>query len=308
MNSELQQFLDQTEWSHATIAWFDADWSPRRYARLTKDNGNTAILLDSPPDDSPDSMIGHQIGPFSKVDKHLRSLTLKAPKIYAEDLNNGFIIMEDFGGKNLVDKGTDIFLKATDILITLRDHEGAKNIDLLNYKDTHIYKALRFYPTYVLNNSNIEDDWFATWNEVENALPPCPQIFTHVDFNATNLMWTDNRVGILDFQGACFAPFVYDLVNLLDDARRDIPKNIKQSCIDHYCAALSPSDQDIFHAWYPVIKAQFHARVLGQILKLKTENGRDDLMQYYEPLTQRFEKQLQEPALAPILRFIEQER
>jgi hypothetical protein len=304
MDKNLDHFLHKAGWEHSTIKWFNADWSTRRYGRLTKVNGDTSILLDSPPDHSPESMVGHQIGAWSKINKHLRSLGLNAPQIIAEDLDRGFILMDDFGEDNLVNKSRDIFLKATDILIIMRDHPQAKNIDLLDYKDTHVYKALRFYPRYVLGKNNLEDEWFTVWNEVERALPVCPQIFTHIDFNATNLMWVDGQVGILDFQGACFAPFVYDMVNLLDDARRVIADDIKHVCIDHYCATLSPIEKESFYAWYPVIAAQFHARVLGQILKLKDENGRGDLMRYYDDLSQRFEKELHAPALAPILRFI----
>ncbi|PCI01768.1 MAG: hypothetical protein COB76_00505 [Alphaproteobacteria bacterium] len=308
MNPALTKFLAPTKWKTVDITWFDADWSPRQYARLSNDNGDIAILLDSPPDTSPDSMIGHEIGAWSKINKHLRALGLYAPHIYAQDLENGYILMEDFGTRDLVGSTTNAYIAATDILITFRDHENAKSIDLLGYKDTHVYKALRFYPQYILGTPDLEKKWFAAWDEIESALPPCPQILTHIDFNASNLMWVNDRVGILDFQGACFAPFVYDMVNLLDDARRTIPGDIKQSCIDHYCASLSPSDVETFNAWYPVIKAQFHARVLGQILKLKTESGRDDLMQFFTPLQTSFEKQLHDPALAPILRLIEQER
>lgn len=314
MNSFLDLFLSSTPWAECNPAWFSADWSTRRYARLTNGMGQTAILMESPPDHDPRSMIGHQIGAWVTVDTHLRRLGLNAPHIIAKDTDNGYILMEDFGNESLIGKGTDAYHAAIDALITMRDHPLATDdIDLIPYRNTHVYRALRFYPAYVLKKPDLEEVWFVAWKTVETALPPCPQILTHIDFGPMNLMWLPDRqgtdrIGILDFQAACIGPFVYDIVNLLDDARREIPADMKQSCLDRYCAALSPETTAIFNAWYPVIAAQFHARILGQILKLKAENGRDDLMQYYTPLTKRFEKELQHPALAPILRLIEQER
>ncbi len=322
MQPRLKSFLQQTEWHNTDIHWFSADWSVRSYARLTKDDGQSAILLKSPPDDSPDAMVGHMIGPWSKLNKHFKSIGLNVPEIIAEDLDSGFILMDDFGDKTIARRGLDAYLQATDILITMRDHPDALSIDLPRYEDTHVYQALRFFPQYALNpslsglsrqsshyqedspiksgNDSLIDDWFAAWKDVENALPPCPRALTHIDYAPQNLMWVDGKIGIIDFQAACDGPFVYDIVNLLEDIRIDVPDDIKQSCKDHYCASLSPNDRDLFEIWYPVITAQFHARVLGQIQYLAQEKGRDDLLKYYDPLMKRFEKEVEHIALKPI--------
>ena len=304
MDEQLHIFLSTTDWQNAETQWFSADWSVRNYARLTNKNGDTAILLKSPPDDSPDAMIGHLITPWSTMNTHFKSIGVNVPTIIKEDLAQGLILMDDFGDDTIAGKGVDAYMKATDILITMRDHPNALNTDLINYEDTHVYKALRFYPSYVLDKSELESTWFAAWDEVTADLPPCPRAFTHIDFAAMNLMWANNDIGVIDFQAACNSPFVYDLVNLLEDIRRDISDNTKQSCKNHYCATLSPETTAIFNAWYPVITAQFHARILGQIQYLAKDKGRDDLMQYYDDITTRLEMELQHPSLRPILRLI----
>jgi aminoglycoside/choline kinase family phosphotransferase len=298
MGDKLQTFLQQTGWDKANISWFSADWSVRSYARLEKNNGQSAILLKSPPDDSPDAMVGHMIGPWSKINKHFKSIGLNVPTIIAEDLDSGFILMDDFGDKTIAGLGIDAYMKATDVLITMRDHPNALNIDLINYEDTHVYQALRFFPQYVTNTN--ESDWFAAWKDIENALPPCTRALTHIDYAPQNLMWVDDKIGIIDFQAACSGPFVYDIVNLLEDIRIDVPDDIKQTCKNHYCASLSPNDRDLFEMWYPVITAQFHARILGQIQYLYQEKGRDDLLRYYDPLMKRFKKEVEHRALKRI--------
>lgn len=307
VNNELKHFLNNSGWDNSNIQWFSADWSPRDYARLTKDAGTSAILLKSPPDHSPDSMIGHQIGKWVLMNHHFKSLGLNVPTILAQDLQIGFVLMDDFGNETIADKGMQAYLKATDILITMRDHPDAlNNKNLIRYEDTHVYKALRFYPQYVLKDATKTDDWFAAWDAVHHNLPLCPRALTHIDYAAQNLMWLGGEMGIIDFQAACNGPFVYDIVNLLEDIRRDIPDDIKQTCKQRYCELLDDTDKTAFDAWYPVITAQFYARILGQIQFLAQEKGRSDLMQYHDDLFKKWEKLLLLPELNPILRLIKE--
>lgn len=301
MNNSLNAFLSNTDWLDSTITWFSADWSPRDYARLTKADNTSAILLKSPPDHSPDAMIGHEIGKWVKMNRHFASLGLNVPKIIAENLNDGFVLMEDFGNQTIADKGMDAYLKATDILITMREHEKALDAELIKYEETHVYKALRFYPQYVLSNISQTDAWFDAWKNVETALPACPRALTHIDYAAQNLMWANDEIGIIDFQAACNGPFVYDIVNLLEDIRRNIPEDVKHACMNRYTERLSLTDKDAFDAWYPIITAQFYARILGQIQFLSREKGRKDLLQYYDTVYKKFTKLIKLPELRPIL-------
>jgi aminoglycoside/choline kinase family phosphotransferase len=249
-------------------------------------------------------MVGHMIGEWSRVNRHFKSLGLNVPTILAQDLSAGFILMDDFGNETIADKGMDAYLKAVDVLITMRDHPQALNFPLKKYEDTHVYKALRFYPQYILGDESLTDAWFTAWKTVEESLPPCPRALTHIDFAAMNLMWVNGiDIGIIDFQAACDGPFVYDIVNLLEDIRRDIPQDIKDACIKRYKENLSLEYQDLFDAWYPVITAQFQSRVLGQIQFLSQTKGRDDLMAYFNPLRIKLEKTLQHNVLSPILRM-----
>lgn len=320
MTGSVSDFLKDTDWATATIDWFSADWSPRDYARLTRPNRETAILLKSPPDDSPDSLIGHQIGKWAEMNRHFAALGLNVPAILKEDLQGGFILMQDFGNETIADKGIQAYLQATDILITMRDHPKAMNDGLIKYEDTHVYQALRFYPEYIIHSSlrrrpqsldsglrqsdELVKEWFTAWKQVEESLSPCPRALTHIDYAAQNLMWNEGEIGIIDFQAACNGPFVYDIVNLLEDIRRDIPNDIKTACKERYCEGLSPEDKAAFDVWYPVITAQFYARILGQIRFLSQEKGREDLMQYYDGLFTKWENLLRLPELGPILRVI----
>ena len=303
MKEKIYSFINKARWGHADIQWFSADWSTRNYARLIAPNGNSAILLISPPDNSPKAMIGHELGKWVKINKHFKDLKLNTPSILAEDLKTGLILMEDFGNETIANKGITSYIKATEVLINMRDAPNALDIELIQYEDSHVYQALRFFPQYLLKNINDTASWFTAWKEIEASLAPCPRALTHMDYHAANLMWKNEEIGIIDFQAACNGPFVYDIVNLLEDIRHSVPENIKKTCKSLYCATLSDKDKELFNHWYPIITAQFYARILGQIQYLAVEKNRQDLMKYYDFVYKTWENLLHLPQLRPILQI-----
>ncbi len=326
----IKVFLEDCGWHKARRQKIAADWSSRYYIRLT-DGLNRAILLVSPPDDSPASVAGHKLGDLIRINAHLNGLGLSVPRIMGMDEAQGLVLMEDFGTTTLdraarsgSDEQTAIYEDATRVLCVLRDHPDAlTGIKLIDYTDGHVYRALRFLPEFYLpslmerertqtdlNAAADTDAYLSLWADVMLALPPCLPCLTHIDFFAENLMLLNdrkglNRIGILDYQGAVRGPFVYDLVNLLEDARRNIPDALKLRCKALYTEALDTQAKQAFDVWYPVIAAQFHARVLGQIVKLSVVNGRDDLLKHRARLEAYLSHELAStPALSEIRRFL----
>lgn len=302
----LSQLLQNTKWEGQPIEWFPADWSTRNYGRVKTSNGQSAIILDSPPDSSPDSMIGHQIGEWYRLNKFFASADINVPEIYAADLENGLILMQDFGTTPIAENNIDAYKEAVGVLIKMRE---AHVTEFTEYKNTHVYKALRFFPEFIIKDENLTEEWFSMWENIETALPPCPQVLTHIDFQAANLMWmpqnpAGERIGVIDFQAACRGPFVYDMVNLLEDARRILPDDIKAECISQYCYNLSEDDKNTFEEWFPVITVQFHCRVAGQILKLATLNDRNDLLKFYNNLINRIKQNSEHKNLILFNQFI----
>ena len=299
MNDKIDCFLASTVWSSATIESFPADWSTRQYARLHK-NKKTAILLQS----SKSNASNARIQEWSLYNKHYKNIGINVPDIIHEDLDNGYILMSDFGNETIANKGIEAYLSATQILVSMRDHSNSIDIPLQRYEDTAVYQKLSFFPQYILNKHSAEQDYMTVWKEIEKSLPPCPRALTQLDFAAMNLMWNNGIIGVIDFQDSCDGPFVYDLVNLLEDIRLNIPQDIKKACKNKYCEDLSDQDRQAFEDWYPVMTAQFHSKVLGQIQFLRTHQGRDDLMIYYDPLLQRLRGEIHHPTLSPLKEFI----
>lgn len=315
---QIAQFLGDVGWYESRAEVQSADWSSRYYIRLQKttftaDRTERAILLVSPPDDAPESVAGHRVGDLIRLNTHLHRIGVRVPEIIAMDEALGLVLMEDFGrthlgrleGQNA--KQQEAYEKATRILMHWRDHPRGLDMmpPLMNYRDGHVYKALSFLPDYYPPARDMDKQAYLTaWDDLmDKAAQDCPQCFTHIDFFSENLMLLDDgQIGVLDYQGAVQGPFVYDLVNLLEDARRSIPQGIKDYCKALYRDSLpDAAHKDAFDLYYPVFAAQFHARVLGQIFKLAETIGRADLLAHRSRLEAYLKAELpQSPLLADI--------
>jgi hypothetical protein len=323
-DEQIAQFLGDIGWYESRAQKQPADWSSRYYIRIhkttfTADRDEKAVLLVSPPDNSPDSVAGHRVGDLISINTHLHGLGIRVPQIIAMDEALGLVLMEDFGRTHLGrlegqgQRQLEAYDKATKILIDLRDNERALDIKppLMNYRDGHVYKALSFLPDYYPPAKNLDKDTYLNaWDEImDKAEAECPNVFTHIDYFADNIMLLDDKeIGVLDYQGAVKGFMPYDLVNLLEDARRDIPTQVKQHCKKLYRDSLDDEKQrEAFDLYYPVFAAQFHARVLGQIFKLSETIGRSDLLAHKVRLECYLRAELkQSPMLAQILAMFEQ--
>jgi len=298
------RFLTQEGW--AIAAPLGQDSSLRRYFRVAKGKAH-AVLMEAVPDDSPLAMTGHKMGDFIRIANWLRSVGLSAPEIYAQDLAGGYMILEDFGGlsfKQALDDGQErLYDCAADVL----DHLAAQqNLpDLPQYYESHVHARHRYVMDYYARPKNVEEAvtrYLAAWQTIEASLSPCPQGFLHIDFHAENLMVLEGRTGLqkcglLDFQGAMIGPVPYDLVNLLEDARRDVPDDIRAKILARY--------DKTFQNWYRVLGTQFHCRVIGQFIKL-AEEGKPQYLAHIPRLEEYIKTALRDPLLLPLKTFFEE--
>ena len=303
-------FLEKHGWE--MISTVGQDSSIRRYFRVRKGD-ETAILMETVPDDSPHATPGHSVAAFIEISKWLNSVGANAPDIYEADEEHGFLILEDFGGmcfKYAAQSGQDVSL-LYEISSQTLEHIAAQNCDLElpQYYESHVHRRHRrvvdWYVPLVRGQKNedgIVEEYKNIWAEIETALPPCPQSFVHVDYHAENLMWLPEeqgikRCGILDFQGAMIGPAPYDLANLLEDARTDVPAEIKEK-------VLSAQDKT-FRAWFRVLATQFHCRVIGQFIKMAVMDDNDQYLPHIPRLENYLREGLNDPVLAPLKGFFD---
>ena len=279
--------LKNNGWSDAQSVQVTPDWSPRQYVRLTKPDGRTAIFLQGPVPD----FRGHGLKEFVEIGARLKTLGLSTPDIYASDFEKAQLLIEDFGNTPIDTPvlEQEAYEMAIDVLAVLRK---APVDGLINYEDGYVYKKTALFSG--------DPAWADAWKQVEASLPPCPHVFSHIDYKAGNLHWLPERdgirrIGLLDYQAAQNAPFVYDCVTLLEDARRSLPWDMKAHLKARYISALPDDWKPVFDAWYPVIAAQFHTGVLGQIRgRANNPAGMEDRLKAY------LQDEAKSPALKPV--------
>lgn len=311
LNPRARHFLNGTVWHSALVEALAGDASVRKYFRLRQD-GQTAVLMDA-------SQIPATVVPFIKVDRHLRQLGFSAPGIHAQDETNGFLVLEDFGDDTfarLLDGACDpepLFALATDVLIALHQRELAIPEGLQPYSPERMLADLELfldgYTPELPETGRAE--FRSVWREVLPLAHQVPASLLLRDYHAANLMWLSKRegvrrAGLLDFQDAYYGPVTYDLMSLLEDARRDVSEELRQRMIARYLAEFPALDRDTFHTSLAILAAVRHTRVLGIFERLSRCEHKHEYQQVHSPRVQGLLcSALRHPALAGVKHWME---
>ncbi len=141
------------------------------------------------------------------------------------------------------------------------------------------------------------------------AVPDCLVL---LDYHVDNLMLLDDRQGIaacglLDFQDARIGPVSYDVVSLLEDARRDIPPALAEEMRARYLQAFPALEREAFRDSYDVLGAQRAAKIIGIFTRLSRRDGKDQYLRHIPRVWGILEADIERPALAPVKAWFDRE-
>lgn len=305
-----EAFLRNCGWGNAERRFLAGDASDRSYDRLTR-GSETAVLMDAPPGRGDDPAA------FVAIAGHLRALGLSAPAIIAQDLAQGFLLLEDLGDALFArvipsDPATEpaLYAAATDVLTHLHRHPAPPGLPDLTAQDWA--KAAAFAPDwYGLATTGARADtgpFTETLAGLLDAHADGPRVMILRDYHAENLLWLPQRdglarVGLLDFQLAQMGQPGYDLVSLLQDARRDVPPAVEAAMIRRFAAANGLSDS--FSAAYAVLGAQRALRILGIFARLCLVAAKPQYVALIPRVWGQLQRNLAHPALAPLAAICE---
>jgi aminoglycoside/choline kinase family phosphotransferase len=269
----ISRLLTALGWVNATRHALAGDASSRRYERLIAADGSRAILMDSP---NPQE----DVLAFVAVGDLLRDLGLSVPTLLGGAPADGLLLLEDYGDNTfarLLGDGEDraaLYALATDALIALHtrfnpDVAAARRLpryDAALFLDQVMLFADVYVPAALgqaldgTRRRSLEQ----AWREVLRPAVAMPWSLLHRDFHIDNLMHLAERpgvraCGILDFQSAGIGPVCYDLVSLLEDARRDVPTDLAADMTARYLSAFPTIDIERFTTGSAVIGAVRHA-------------------------------------------------
>ena len=297
----LTTFLASTDWANAEVAPLPGDASFRRYFRLMRANGGSAMLMHAPPPHEDPR-------PFLAVAHWLEDTGLRAPHIIAEDADAGWVLIEDFGDWRLRewvdahpgDEGR-MYEAAVDTLVRLHSVPPGPfaAYDLAEYQR----EAGLFTEWYCPGAGLTVDErgWRDAWDVV---LAPVlsrqhPGVVVLKDYHAENIMLPrDGSQGLIDFQDALVGHPAYDLVSLLQDARRDVSPALEQAMLARYVAATG--DPQDFEADYACLGAQRNSKIVGIFTRLAKRDGKARYLELIPRVWRLLERDLAHPALRPV--------
>jgi len=280
------KFLAKFGWHNAERELLAGDASFRRYERLRL-NSKTAVLMDAPPPKE-------DVKPFIKITDHLMGLGYSVPKIFAYDIDAGLLLLEDFGDNtftNALAAGADekrLYKSAVDVLIDLHCREPLVSVpsDIESYNNEKLLaEAMLFVDWYMkgqLGNTirdELRNEFLEVWNRLISKHNFSSETLVLRDFHADNLMWLEDRIGIqkcglLDYQDAVKGHPAYDLMSLLEDARRDLQPSLITGLLNYYNSAIPSSEQKEFTNIYAILAAQRHCKVIGIFSRLAMRDGK----------------------------------
>lgn len=300
----LAAFVENAGWGGAAVAALPGDASFRRYFRLAR-GGESAMLMHAPPPHEDPA-------PFLHVAHWLNDNGMRAPAIFAEDAGKGWVLTEDFGNDRMRDwldanPGEErvAYEAAVDALAALHRLPPGPfaPYDMGVYAREAALLTEWYCPAQGLDVD--AQGYAAAWAEVMAPVlaRQTPGVTVLRDYHAENIMLLGGKAsapqGLIDFQDALVGHPAYDLVSLLQDARRDVDVHLETAMLLHYSQAIGGAD-DEFLADYATLGAQRNAKIVGIFTRLNARDGKPRYLAMIPRVWAALERDLAHPALEPV--------
>ena len=328
-DAELAAFLDAAGWSRQAARPLAGDASNRRYLRLGPEPGRpAAVLMDAPPSS------GEDVRPFVAITHWLRQHGFSAPAIAAADPAQGFLLLEDLGDDlyaPLLARApvleAELYGVAVDLLAELAAIPAPGEIgpqecrlELPPYDATVLAREAALLCEWWLPAAAgappppdlaAEFDGFVAeaTAEATAAVEPARDVLVLRDYHADNLIWLPRRrgiarVGLLDYQDALAGHAAYDLMSLLEDARRDTPAELRQAMIARYLGCRPGLDAQAFRAAYSALGAQRNLKIVGIFARLAIRDAKPRYLDLIPRVWGHLMRDLSHPALTPLAGWV----
>ena len=305
----LDDFLNEAGWGGAFVEAIPGDASFRRYFRIREAGGagRSAMLMDAPPPQEDPR-------PFIHVGRWLTDHGLRAPHIYAERPERGLVLIEDFGPDRMRDwldrnpaAEREVYAQAIDALIALHQRPAGP---FAPYSLETYLREVSLFPDWYCAAAGLDVDAMAFDAAWRKALAPViarqqPGVTVLRDYHAENIMLLPSgEQGLIDFQDALVGHPAYDLVSLLQDARRDVADQLESEMLDRYTSRVDVHPD--FAADYAVLGAQRNAKIVGIFSRLWKRDGKPRYLELIPRVWEAMERDLAHAALAPVAHWFDE--
>jgi tRNA threonylcarbamoyl adenosine modification protein YjeE len=332
----MRDFLSAYGWGDAGRRHFAGDASARSYEMVSRPGAQPRLLMNSPRlapgqpvrGDRSYADIAHtarSAAAFVAVDRALAAGGVTVPAIYAQDLDQGFLLIEHLGDESVLGPaGTPQAYRyeaAANLLAAVHARSWPRRMvaapgvhhDVPPFdRDAMLIEAellIDWYFPFVSGKTAgaaLRQEFRNEWHAALDRLAGGEESLVLRDFHSPNIIWRPgrrghDRLGILDFQDALIGPPAYDVASLAMDARATIPPEIEEATVEAYVAAretAGPFDRTSFQEAYAVMAAQRNSKILGIFVRLDRRDGKPDYLGHLPRIRNYLDRAFEHPALA----------
>ncbi|MDK1491114.1 tRNA (adenosine(37)-N6)-threonylcarbamoyltransferase complex ATPase subunit type 1 TsaE [Sinorhizobium sp. 7-81] len=314
----IRSFLSQNGYAMARRRHLSGDASVRAYERVEAEGEPAKVLMDAPRhkpgpilrDGKYYQQLAHlaeDVVPFVAISELLRKRGFAAPAIYARDLDNGILLIEDLGSEGILDtEGKPVaerYLESVRLLARLHAKPATREIAV---GGGLVHRIPDFDRTAIKIETSLLIDWylpwkrgeaasdterkeyFAVWDQLIDVLQSAEKNLLLRDFHSPNILWRPDRkgldrVGVIDFQDAMIGPTAYDVASLVQDARVTIDQHLAARLLDGYLAERRASgafDEVAFLRDWHLMSAQRNCKLAGIWVRLMQRDGKPGYMKH----------------------------
>ncbi len=333
---QIREFLDTNSHADSLRTPLTGDASTRSYETITpqcEPRHDAVILMNAPeqPDGPPIregmpyskiAKLAENVSAFVGVAKILENNGFRVPKIFAQDLDSGLLLIENLGNGLIIDSErkpiSERYLASVETLARMHEQDWKFDIDLGSGKK-HIVPP--FDPSAILIEVDLTPQWYAPhvlgkplsdsayqsfvdiWTGLANILQQHEHSLLLRDFHSPNIIWMEgsqgsDRTGLIDFQDALIGPTAYDVASIAQDARVDVSAELEQQLVDHYCACRNELDEPTFREAYAIMTAERATKLLGIFVRLSKRDGKHNYLKHLPRIETYLKRSLTHPALA----------
>jgi len=263
--------------------------------------------------------------PFIHVAALFGATGVNVPKVLAQDLAQGFLLLTDLGPTTYLAelqrdpaRADALYRDALGALIRIQ--AGTRPGQLPVYDRALLLREMQLLPEWYIarhKGVTLDDRQRATLEAAFETLLANnlaqPQVYVHRDYHSRNLMvGAPGAPGILDFQDAVLGPITYDLVSLLKDAYIEWEEErVLDWCIRYWEAARKaglPVQAEFgdFYRDFEWMGLQRHLKVLGIFARLNYRDGKANYLNDI-PLVMHYTRRAcaRYAAFTPLLRLLD---
>ena len=288
----IKEWVKRTKYKDYDIEVASEDASFRKYYRLIK-HTSTFLVMDSSHEMS-------SLEPFLDITAKLSNMSINVPQIYEKNLEDGFLIIEDFGDTHFLDileynNHEELYKKAIDIIVTMQEAD-TEGLPLYDKEFLHSEMDLmqEWYLEQLLPKKSLTEEQTktikATLDNISKVVLSQPQdVFVHRDFHSRNIMLSpEKEIGVIDYQDAMNGAITYDLVSLLKDVYIEFQDEDIHPLVLYFRDKknLDVSDEE-FIKWFDFMSMQRHLKILGIFSRLYIRDKKKNYLKDI-PLTLKY--------------------